>query len=102
MSKEKRIIVRIIAIFIIVLGATLGVTWNRTGFCMGDRIFHALGLPAWSNGTTGSHYPAIIGSVFILVGISAINYTLQKRERYLVWMTVIAFFVVLKMVISYL
>ena len=102
MNNEKKTIARIIAIFIIVLGATLGVTWNRTGFCIGDSIFHALGLPVWSNGITGSHYPAIVGSVFILVGISAINYTLQKKERYLVWMTVIAFFVVLKMVVSYL
>ena len=101
MIKEKQILVRIIAIFIIVLGATLGVTWNRTGFCIGDSIFHVLGLPAWSNGTTGTHYPAIIGSIFILVGISAINHTLQKKERYWVWTTAIVLLVALNVIASY-
>ncbi len=101
MSKEKKFKVRIIAIFFIALGVILGVTWNRTRFCVGDSIFLALGLPAWSNGTTGAHYPAIVGSVIIIGGISAINYTLQKKERYLVWTFVIVFFAALKIIASY-
>lgn len=101
MCKEKKLKVRIIAIFLIALGAILGVTWNRTRFCIGDNLFHALGLPAWSNGTTGTHYPAIIGGIFILVGISAINHTLQKKESHLVWTIVLIFFVALKIIASY-
>lgn len=101
MSKEKKLTVRVIAIFLIALGVILGVTWNRTRFCIGDNLFHALGLPAWSNGTTGIHYPAIVGSVFIMGGISAINYTLQKKERILVWTIVLVFFAALKMMTSY-
>ena len=101
MSKEKKLKVRIIAIFLIALGAILGVTWNRTRFCIGDNLFHALGLPAWSNGTTGAHYPAIVGSVIIIGGISAINYTLQKKERYWVWTTVIVLLVALNVIVSY-
>ena len=69
MSREKRRINRIVAVLLIALGLVLGVTWNRTKFCIGDNIFIALGLPTWSNGTSGTHYPAIIGSVFILIGI---------------------------------
>ena len=101
MSKKRKLKVRIIAIFLIALGAILGVTWNRTRFCIGDNLFHALGLPAWSNGTTGAHYPAIVGSVIIIGGISAINYTLQKKERCLVWTIVLIFFVAFKIIASY-
>ena len=75
MSREKRRINRIVAVLLIALGLVLGVTWNRTKFCIGDNIFIALGLPTWSNGTSGTHYPAIIGSVFILIGIGVLNTT---------------------------
>ena len=101
MSKEKKLKIRIIAVFLIALGVVLGATWNRTRFCIGDTLFRALSLPAWSNGTTGTHYPAIVGSVFIIGGISAINYTLQKKERILVWTIVLVFFAALKMMTSY-
>lgn len=101
MSKEKKLKIRIIAVFLIALGVVLGATWNRTRFCIGDNLFHALGLPAWSNGATGAHYPAIAGSAVIIGGISAINYTLQKKERHLVWTIVLIFFVALKIIASY-
>ena len=35
-----------------------GITWDNR-FCLGDVILGAVGLPAWSRGTTGLHYPAI-------------------------------------------
>lgn len=37
---------------------TFGITWKNQ-FCLGDVLLNAVGLPAWSQGTTGLHYPAI-------------------------------------------
>ena len=71
----------IIAAALIGIGLALGVTWTPDKFCLGDRLFLALGLPAWSNGTTGAHYPAIVGSIFLLIGIGFANSTLPEKIR---------------------
>ena len=76
MSKSKKLTNRIIAVILIVLGLILGGTWNSAKYCIGDKIFIALGISPWSNGSSGTHYPAIIGSFVILAGISILNLTL--------------------------
>ena len=101
MNKEKKLTTRIIAILMIASGVVLGVTWNSAKFCIGDNIFNALGLPAWSNGTNGAHYPAILGSVLILAGIGLLNNTLQKKARQWVWAIVILFLIALNIILSY-
>lgn len=89
MSKSKKIINRIIAVLLIVLGLVLGATWNHANYCMGDEIFIALGISPWSNGSSGTHYPGVIGSFLILAGISIMNLTLQKKARLWVWIAVV-------------
>lgn len=54
-------------------------------------MFLALGLPTWSNGTSGIHYPTIAGAVFVLIGVGVLNSTLQEKIRLWVW--VIAFLI---------
>ena len=81
MSGNKKLVNGIIAVALIALGLVLGVNWGSARICLGDRIFLALGLSAWSNGTSGTHYPAIIGSCFILVGIGVFNSALQEKMR---------------------
>lgn len=83
---------RIVGIAICILGLLFGGTINRFNFCLGDKVFSALGLPTWTNGT---HYPAIIGLIIILVGIAFVNYTLQKRKRIVVWVITVLVLVVL-------
>lgn len=73
MSKSKKFTNRIIAVLLIVLGLILGGTWNSAKYCIGDKIFIALGISPWSNGSSGTHYPAIIGSFVILAGISIVK-----------------------------
>ena len=79
MCKSKKLVFRIIAVSLIALGLVLGVTWNSARCCMGDELFVALGISPWSNGSSGIHYPAVIGSFVILVGISILNLTLNKK-----------------------
>ena len=98
MSKEKKLRCRIIGTLLITLGAMLGVTWNAEKYCIGDILFTALGFPAWSNGTTGTHYPAFIGLFMILIGMTFINYTLQSKARSWLWITVVAILIVLNMI----
>ena len=83
---------RIISIIMIVLGIILGVTWNQNGLCLGDIVFSALGLPAWSNGT---HYPAVIGTILILAGLNVFNYTLKVNYQKWFWASVLIFFSVI-------
>ena len=89
---------RIISIIMIVLGIILGVTWNKNGLCIGDNLFSALGLPAWSYGTSfnrGTHYPAVIGTILILAGLNVFNYTLRVNYQKWFWASVLIFFAAL-------
>ena len=79
----------------------LGVTWNSARYCIGDELFIALGISPWSNGSSGTHYPAVIGIFVILVGISMLNLTLNKKNRLWIWTTVILLLIVYNLVITY-
>ena len=100
MSQQKNVRKRITAILLILLGLILGVTWNPAKYCIGDEIFLALGIKPWSNGTSGTHYPAIIGSVVILLGISILNQTLQRKARFWIWIIVIISLVLFNLVFT--
>ena len=58
----RRSIYLLMAVFCL----AFGITW-KDRFCLGDVILNGMGLPAWSEGTQGFHYPAIpaiIGTLF--------------------------------------
>ena len=100
MSQQKNVRKRITAILLILLGLILGVTWNPAKYCIGDKIFLALGIQPWSNGSSGTHYPAIIGSFAVLLGISVLNLTLQKKARFWIWSMLILSVVLLSLVFT--
>ena len=101
MIKRKNLTNRLIALLLIVLGLILGGTWNSAKYCIGDKIFIALGISPWSNGSSGTHYPAIIGSFIILVGISILNLTLQKKARFWIWAAVILSLILFNLFFTY-
>ena len=101
MCKNKKLVLRIIAVSLIALGLVLGVTWNSARYCIGDELFVALGISPWSNGSSGTHYPAVIGSFVILVGISMLNLTLNKKTRLWIWTTVILSLIVYNLIFTY-
>ena len=70
---EKRMwIRRILGILLIVGGFLFGASRGPAGVCPGDRIFSALGLPVWSQGTTGTHYPGLAGLAAAMAGIAVV------------------------------
>ena len=46
----------------------MGIIWGFTFFnvCVGDNILSILGLKAWSNGDTGTHFTAFYSLIFLL------------------------------------
>ena len=69
----KRILSAIWAAFFFAFGCDLG----EAGFCLGDEILNKLGIPVWSRGTQGIHYPAIIG----LIGLMAAFYVFASTTK---------------------
>ena len=69
----KRILSAICAVFFFAFGCDLG----ETKFCLGDVILNKLGIPVWSRGTQGIHYPAIIG----LIGLMAAFYVFASTTK---------------------
>ena len=53
-----------------------GITWENR-FCLGDVILGAVGLPTWSQGTQGLHYPAI----FALIGTPLFFYLVASTTK---------------------
>ena len=81
----KKWILRIVGILLLLFGLFFGGTIQSRQYCFGDNIFSALGLPSWSNGTTGTHYPAIVGIIFILAGVILTTITIDKKYRIIFW-----------------
>lgn len=57
-----------------------GFTWSKRGFCLGDSILMGFGLPAWSNGSQGTHYSAIV-ALILLLAACALFTVAAKRNR---------------------
>jgi len=98
--KNQHLKKRILSIALILSGLILGVTWNKESFCIGDKIFASLGLPAWSSGTSGTHYPAVIGTIILLLGISILSSTFSEKARKWIWPSIILLLVVLSLLFS--
>ena len=68
----KRVTYLLLAVFFL----AFGITWDNR-FCLGDVILGAVGLPAWSQGTQGLHYPAI----FALIGTPLFFYLFAATTK---------------------
>lgn len=58
---------QICSVGLAVFSVLFGFTWIKREFCLGDSILMGLGLPAWSSGTQGTHYSAILALILLLV-----------------------------------
>ena len=55
----------LLVIFAIVWSFSFGLN----GFCLGDTILTFLGMPAWSNGNSGTHYTIFYSLIFLLPAV---------------------------------
>ena len=96
MSQKEKLTGRMVAVLLITAGLVLGVTWNKV--CIGDNLFEALGLPVWSNGSSGTHYPAVAGIITVLIGSGLFNYTLQAKARRWLWAIAVLLLIVFSLI----
>lgn len=78
--RKRALVMRICSVGLAVFAILFGFTWSKRGFCLGDSILIRLGLPAWSNGTQGTHYSAILALILLLVAIPLFTVA-AKRNR---------------------
>ena len=71
---------KICSVGLAVFAILFGFTWSKRGFCLGDRILMGFGLPAWSNGTQGTHYSAIVALILLLLAFVLFTVA-AKRNR---------------------
>lgn len=56
--------------FLLVIFAILwSFSFGLNGFCLGDTILSFLGMPAWSNGNSGTHYTIFYSLIFLVPAV---------------------------------
>ncbi len=85
-NRRKKILFRSLSVLLIALSVAFGFTNRKTGFCLGDAIFTQLGLPAWSDGSYGTHYTAIFALCLILLALWLFSATTSQSRRTFRWL----------------
>ena len=65
----KRIGYGTIAFLLVTFAILWSFSFGLNGFCLGDTVLSFLGMPAWSNGNSGSHYTIFYSLIFLLPAV---------------------------------
>ena len=92
-EKNRNVLVkRIVCMMLAVFCLAFGISWKNR-FCLGDVILNAVGLPAFSQGNQGLHYPAIpaiLGTlVFFYLFASTTKEPKKTMSNLIVWTVVV-------------
>ena len=58
-----------IAFLLVTFAILWSFSFGLNGFCLGDTILSFLGMPAWSNGNSGTHYTIFYSLIFLLPAV---------------------------------
>ena len=65
-------------------------SFGLNGFCLGDTILTFLGMPAWSNGNSGTHYTIFYSLIFLLPAVPiSFKYENDLFARFAKWISTI-------------
>ena len=81
-NKIKRYSVRCVSAILMCFALVFGTTYGKTGYCLGDEVFKSLGLSVWSDGMEGTHYPAVLALILLLIGYVLFMATIKNRDRF--------------------
>ena len=78
-----------IAFLLVTFAVLWSFSFGLNGFCLGDTVLSFLGMPAWSNGNSGSHYTIFYSLIFLVPAVpisfkffdNTYRPTFQKREN---------------------
>lgn len=94
-KNRKMWVVRSLYLLLAAFCLAFGITWKNR-FCLGDMLLDMMGLPAWSKGTQGLHYPAIpslIGTIVFFYLFSATTKNPKKTMGNLFVGTIVLMYV---------
>lgn len=77
----KIIMRRSLSVLLMLFSLAFGATWRKYDFCLGDKVLASLGLPAWSNGTQGTHYSAIVALIVLFGAFYLFSTTTKKKDK---------------------
>ena len=78
MKKRNTVILRCVCIAFMLFSVAISVCIR--GYCWGDHVFAALGLPTWSNGER-MYSPASIGIILLLISCGVFSSSFQKHRK---------------------
>ena len=58
-----------IAFLLVTFAILWSFSFGLNGFCLGDTILSFLGMPAWSNGNSGTHYTIFYSLIFLVPAV---------------------------------
>jgi len=66
---KKKLGIGSLALLLSIIGIFLSLTFHHNEVCYGDQIINFLGLKAWSNGSSGTHYTIFYMLIFFAISI---------------------------------
>ena len=58
-----------VSFLLVIFAIVWSFSFGLNGFCLGDMVLSFLGLPAWSNGNSGTHYVIFYSLIFLLPAV---------------------------------
>ena len=58
-----------VSFLLVIFAIVWSFSFGLNGFCLGDMVLSFLGLPAWSNGNSGTHYTIFYSLIFLLPAV---------------------------------
>lgn len=58
-----------VSFLLVIFAIVWSFSFGLNGFCLGDTILSFLGMPAWSNGNSGTHYTIFYSLIFLLPAV---------------------------------
>lgn len=65
----KKIGVGTISFLLVAFAILWSFNFGLNGFCLGDTVLSLFGMPAWSNGNSGTHYTIFYSLIFLLPAV---------------------------------
>ena len=85
-----------IAFLLVTFAILWSFSFGLNGFCLGDTILTFLGMPAWSNGNSGTHYTIFYSLIFLLPAVPlSFKYESDLFSKIAKWISTIFSFVLL-------
>ena len=81
-TRIRRILSLAFGVFFLLFGANLG----PGRFCLGDWLLTRVGIPAWSQGTQGIHYPGIVAVIGIVISFYFFSTTTKNPGKTTAWL----------------